>query len=87
MQATSRDQEKYATNSYGSRAVRFSDNGRAGQAQGLGDPEMSIRPELAADGEIQMSEEELAVQIEMYKRLEKQHKEQEPFKSKPMELK
>jgi hypothetical protein len=87
MQATSRDQEKYATNSYGSGAVRFSDYGRSGQAQGLGEPEMNIPPELAADGEIQMSEEELAMQIEMYKRLQKQNKPQEALQSKPKELK
>jgi hypothetical protein len=86
MQATSRDQEKYATNTYGSGAVRFSDYGRPGQAQGLGEPEMNMPPEMAANGEIQMSEEELAMQIEMYKRLEKQHKVQEPPQSKPKEV-
>ena len=75
MQATSRDQEKYATNSHGSGAVRFSDYGRPGQAQGLGEPEMRMpRQQIFGNGEIQMSEEELAMQIEMYKRLEKEHK-------------
>lgn len=48
---------------------------------------MNIPPELAADGEIQMSEEELAMQIEMYKRLQKQNKPQEALQSKPKELK
>jgi hypothetical protein len=32
------------------------------------------RQQIFGNGEIQMSEEELAMQIEMYKRLEKEHK-------------
>ena len=54
--------------------MRFSDYGRPGQAQGLGEPEMRMPRQIAGNDEIQMSEEELAMQIEMYKRLEKEHK-------------
>ena len=74
MQATSRDQEKYATNSHGSGQVKFSDYGRPTQAQGLGELEIRRPRQIAGNDEIQMSEEELALQIEMYKRLEKEHK-------------
>ena len=54
--------------------MRFSDYGRPTQAQGLGELEIRRPRQIAGNDEIQMSEEELALQIEMYKRLEKEHK-------------